>query len=176
MKKNICILTLSSFLFIGCSDNKETKEIKSEPKVLDAKVDQSKNVINPQTTSNEINLDNKNEFYNIKKAEFNDTNKKEAEIAPKKESEQKEDLRSPEEKSKVVGMLKGVNELYNKTKENLPGTAEESLKVIKEKSAAGAEIATQYAKDWLRESWEESKRNTQEAKLKKNMEQQEAKK
>lgn len=162
MKKNIYLLTLISFFFTACSDS--NKETKTEQKILETKVEQSQSITNPVTASNEINLDNKSEFYNIKKEEFENTNK---ESEKNKENEQKEDLRSPEEKSKVVGMLKGVNELYNKTKESLPSTAEESLKVIKEKSNEGAEFATNYAKNWLKESWEESKRNTQEAKLKK---------
>lgn len=164
MKKEIYIITIASILFLGCSDNK------TESKVLDKK-DQV--IKTEQTSSNEIALQNDKEFYSIKKEEFKETNNDKTNVEnPEVKIENKEinQNENPEDKSKVVGVLKEINAMYVKTKENLPATTEDSIKVIKEKTSEGADYATNYAKQWIKDSWEESKRNTQEAKLKRNEE------
>lgn len=154
MKKQIYIIAITSLLFIACSDNK------NEAKVLETNVEKMEI---ENTTSNEITLKNDQEFYNVKKDEFiNKEVKKTNEVEMKEKTEETK----LEEKSKVVGFLKSANEIYTQTKEKIPGTADEGLKIIKEKTDQGAEFAKDYAKNWLKESWEESKKRTQEAKLK----------
>lgn len=160
MKIKIIISILISSLLTACSDSNENK---NEPKVLSTKTELTEQI--KESTSNEIKLQNDKDFYNVKKEEFVD---KEIKVnnEPSKKEEVIENKNEQEEKSKVVGFLKGANEIYIKTKEKIPGTADEGLKIIKEKTDQGAEFAKDYAKNWLKESWEESKKRTQEAKLK----------
>ncbi len=154
MKKEIYII-IASLLIIGCSDNNESKVIEEKSQVIKTE----------QITSNEIKLTNDKEFYNVKKEEFinNETAKATNNLEPREDIKEEQ---KPEEKSKVVGILKEANAFYVKTKEKLPETADESLKLIKEKTDQGTEFAKDYAKNWLKESWEDSKKRTQEAKMK----------